>query len=85
MSLLVIFSKSLIGDTLFSYLVRYLENERNPLCAFEKLFEFIYLLHHKFVAFFCFYLCCLIYYRCLFSKIQDIMTMYQSASHCKFN
>jgi len=26
--LLVIFSKSLIGDALFSYLVHYLENER---------------------------------------------------------
>jgi len=28
MSLLVIFSKSLIGDALFFYLVHYLENER---------------------------------------------------------
>ena len=29
MSLLVIVSKSLIGDALFTYLVHYLENERN--------------------------------------------------------
>jgi len=33
-TLLVIFSKSLIGDTLFSYLVLYLENERQVLIIF---------------------------------------------------